>query len=99
MAPPQEAIGMEHSVPRSMQRSPAGDADEYDLERQLRQAERRYAQARARSSQARAECHELEALIALQTGAAKLARQRYEMLEAKCRDLKQLIEELEERQG
>ena len=89
---------MEHTVPRGSQSSRTNDADEYDLERQLRQAERRYAQTRARSQQARAECHEIEAQIALQTEAAKRARERYESLEAKCRDLKRLIDELEERQ-
>ncbi len=88
---------MEHSMSRGVRHSPASEADLYELERQLRQVERRYAQARARSLQARAECHEIEAQIALQMESAKRVRERYDALEAKCRELRQMIVELEER--
>ena len=88
---------MEHSMPNLPQRELAGEDNEYELEQALQVAERRYALARERSQKVRDECHALEAEQGAHERLVVQARERYAAAEAKCRKLKSLIDQLEER--
>jgi uncharacterized protein involved in exopolysaccharide biosynthesis len=88
---------MEHSMSFGKASEIAGADESYDLEEQLATAERRYAEARARSRKTGEECHALEAEARLPGSVIQQARARHEAAEARCKRLRQLIEDLEER--
>ena len=72
-------------------------ADGYDLERQLRTAERRYAEARGAADKAREEWRALSVHPKATADAIQAARGRFEAVAARCNRLRATIEELEER--
>jgi chromosome segregation ATPase len=72
-------------------------ADGYDLERQLRTAERRYAEARSAADQARDEWRRLSAHPGAKAESIQGARARFEAVAARCNRLRNIIDELEER--
>jgi chromosome segregation ATPase len=69
----------------------------YELEQQLKAAERRYAEARAAADKARAELRELSARRESSPIATQAARGRFESLAARCARLRDVIESIEER--
>ena len=71
--------------------------DGYDLERQLRTAERRYAEARSAADKARDEWRRLSAHPGARAESIQGARARFEAVAARCNRLRNIIDELEER--
>ena len=90
---------MERSMSFGVPRERVAEGDEFELEAQLAAAERRYGQARERSRKARDECHALEEEQQSRAELVRQARARFEAAEARCTQLKHLIEELEQRLG
>jgi ribosomal protein S24E len=92
-----EAIVMAQPMSFGESQESAAESSAYDVEAQLATAEQRYALARERSRKARDECHALEHEHDTRAELIRQARARHEAAEAKCKRLRQLIEELEER--
>ncbi|HUQ09798.1 MAG TPA: hypothetical protein VM146_05735 [Steroidobacteraceae bacterium] len=69
----------------------------FDLERQLKVAERRYAEARSSADKAREEWRALTVLAGAKAEAISAARERFEAVAARCNRLRSVIEGLEER--
>ena len=69
----------------------------HDLERQLSLAEQRYAAARDACDNARSELRELNAGKAVSPQLLKSAKTRLEAVTARCKRLRALIDDLEER--
>ena len=90
---------MEHSMSFEKETEIASVDDSYDLEEQLAAAERRYAEARELSRKARDEYHALEAESQASADVLRQARSRREAVEARCKRLRRLIDDLEERLG
>lgn len=72
-------------------------ADGYDLERQLRIAERRYVDARSLADKARDEWRALSAQPSPKPELVKAARAKFEAVAARCQRLRNVIDGLEER--
>lgn len=69
----------------------------FDLERQLRTAERHYAEAREAADRARDEWRSLSIHAGAQTSQVQAARARFEAVAARCNRLRNAIEVLEDR--
>lgn len=76
---------------------PRALADGFDLERQLRNAERHYAEARVAADTARDEWRACSVHPGATEAAIRAARSRFEAVAERCRRLLSVIEELEER--
>lgn len=72
-------------------------ADDFDLERQLRNTERHYAEARGAADKARDEWRALSVHPRASEAAIRAARSKFEAVAERCRRLLSMIEELEER--
>ena len=72
-------------------------ADGYDLERQLRTAERRYAEARSAADKARDEWRTLSSHPGAKPEHVQAARAKFEAVAARCNRLRNVIDDLEER--
>jgi chromosome segregation ATPase len=68
----------------------------YELEQQLKVAERRYSEARGTADKAREELRTLNAQPDSSAQAVARARERFEAADARCARLRTLIESLEE---
>lgn len=88
---------MERSLRQRESRERADFASTYDLEQQLKVAERRYEEARAAGDKAREELRALTIRPSATAQAVQVARTRFDALAARCTRLRDLIDALEER--
>jgi hypothetical protein len=95
--PPAQGATVERPTHLNNTFHPAEGRSSHDLERQLSLAEQRYAAARDVGSNARAELRELMSGKAVSPHLLESARMRLDAVTARCRRLRSLIDDLEER--